>query len=215
MTRDEAVTLLLARCERREDDTYLQGILPTEMKLVQETVLERKPSLPWFLLSEEATANTLANEDRLEVPDDFLLQDDDQHLYVRPTGETHWKRLDKRSFVFLQEKFKNTTGVPQGYALSGVYFRFRPIPDTVYPVKFSYYARDTWPAGTETNRWLTEAADVLIAETGKVIAGQYLHNAQLADRFAGDAERAWQTLWLRHEQRNVLSRAIVMGGNVL
>lgn len=215
MTRDELVNIVLARCERREDDTALRTLVEAEMRLVQEGVLEQRVDLPWFLQTEEANATTTAHEERVDLPSDFLLQEDEQGLYIQLPDSGVWKLLEKREYDYLQHRFGTTENVPQAYALTGTYFVLRPIPDTIYPVKMVYYGRDSWPGSTEANKWMAYAPNVVVAETGIVIAGEYLHNDTLMVKFQAQAEKAWAELASRNLQHRINARSVVMGGNTL
>lgn len=185
------------------------------MRLVQEGVLEQRTDLPWFLQTEEAESTTTAYEERVELPDDFLLQEDEQGLYIQLPDSGKWVLLEKREYDYLQHRFGTVEKTPQAYAITGLYFILRPIPETIYPVKMVYYGKDAWPAGNATNKWMTHAPNVVVAETGIVVAGEYLHNDGLMAKFQAQAEKAWSDLAARNLQHRINARSVVMGGNTL
>lgn len=209
MTRDEAVTSIMNRLGNRTD---LETDIITEMKIVQESVLEGHSWLPWFLLSEIATETTVADEERVELPTDFLLEDDDQALWWYDSSDTDngWKPLAKDDLDILRERYPGT-GEPKAYALRGNYFIIKPTPDDSYTLKMSYYARDAALDTDIENEWLKHAADLLIAETCVVMAEEYIKDSESAERFKVAARRAWDRLYRKHVSRQETGAMRTMG----
>jgi hypothetical protein len=68
--------------------------------------------------------------------------------------------------------------------------RIWPTPDANYTLRFenAYFHIDP-PGDVDGDRvwtWFNEAADVCLNALGRYAASYYLHNPQLADRFAAD-----------------------------
>ena len=212
MTRDEAITLIKQRLQR-ENDTAITARIQSEIILAQEMRLEGNAWLPWFLLSENLTANTTASEERLPVPNNFLREAEEGALwrYDPDSSEIPWVELTKDDYDFLLNKYPNEDA-PVAYALSNEYFRLKPTPDAVYTMRMKCYLRDDPLTSDIENKWLANAADWLIAEVSEKIARQHLRNIKLADSIKGEIIEAKNRVYVVHEARMHANRKYSMGG---
>jgi len=210
MLRDEAVDIIADRLGNRTD---LDTRIIAEMQLSQ-TMLEQTwgaTDMPWFLLKElgeQASTSTVAGQERLEVPSDFLREPEGGALWVQDTDGT-WSGLCKHDIDFLR-KHESATGLPRGYALVGKYFRFYPTPDAAYSVRMLYYASDTVLSSNVTNSWLTYAPELLIASTGARIA-YYIQDQQVAQLFLAQREIAFRAVISASIARDSANRQEFMG----
>src|SRR5688572_12731232 len=99
MTRDEAVALIAFRLGDRTD---LNDRIIAEMRLAQ-TELELGPTLPWFLLTEMATATLYEGDDTMALPADFLreVDEDESALWfykVDADSDYQWVEVPKKGF---------------------------------------------------------------------------------------------------------------------
>lgn len=188
MNRDEIITLVLNRCGNRSNDTAITSAAALELVEVQKK-LEGESELPWFLETEWTRATLDAY--RIALPEDFLLEMEDAHLYLTQVDGTDYE-LVKDDFDALKGKYKaSDPSQPKTYALVGDYFYFFPTPDVTYPLSMIYYAKEPELSDTVlTNRWTTYASDWLVGELGVTIAGEYTKDGEQAKIFAGHAARA-------------------------
>lgn len=188
MTRDQLITQVLQRVGKRTD---LQADAELEILTVQ-AVLEEHQWLPWFLLTEDSSTTTTINEDRVEVPDDFLLEDDDQALWLYDSSNTDnaWKPLDKDELDVLRARYPGT-GRPRAYALRGDYFILFPTPDAEYQLRMVYYGRDVALDTNVENKWTKHAPDLVIAELCLILAEEYIKDVESAAGFKEKVKRAW------------------------
>lgn len=211
MNRDQIITLVLRRCGNRETDTVLAEACELELDLV---ILEEEEQaeLPWFLITEWATANIGANDPRVQIPGDFLLEVHGSHLY--------WTHTDGKLYPLVKEeqddlkaKYRDTVNTkPEAYALLGRYFHLFPIPDVASTVWMQYYGKSA--ALTDSNLenvWTGNASDLLVARLGEVIASQYLKDPKTADRFAMQAAKARDRLARKETARDEVNRDRYMG----
>lgn len=185
MLRDDAIALLADRFNR--SDLTTRAIAEMQMAQIQ---LEGLDFLPWFLLTEMATAITTVFEERLAVPTDFISEPDEDETALWTTDLTVSpplrSDLAKGTYAALVAKYKDSTyGKPLEYALVGRYFRLRPIPDAVYTVQFLYYAGGLLLTANIENVWLKYAPDLLIALTGMLLA-RYPSDTDRFAMFAAD-----------------------------
>lgn len=197
MTRDEAVTLIKGRLKKLQTTDYDSAIV-LEMQHAQAQILEQNAELPWFLLSEYMSYNTQPGEERIPLPVDpndttrVFLREYEEGALFREETDGRLTLLNKSDYDTLVEKYPSSTqGIPVEYCLQGPYFRVRPIPDAVYPLKVKVYLRDSKLTANIENRWLKWAADWLINETIYIMATQYLRDATVAQvaRTAADTAR--------------------------
>lgn len=217
MTRDELVTLLKARC-KRSADTALDATIITELQFVQEYILEKPPlidKLPWFLLTGWVQFNITSGVDYVDVetalPGFLLEYEDGEMQYQDPDDATSWLEIPKAEGDRAEDYYRDDDdSYPMVYSLVGSQFIFKPIPDQNYTARAKYFAQDAVLSTNIENDWLKYAADVVLAETGKIIAGKYLKDAALAAEFATDATDAWKRLWDMDELRKTTNMPSVM-----
>ncbi|MFQ5741990.1 MAG: hypothetical protein ACE5HV_00195 [Acidobacteriota bacterium] len=211
MTRDEAVTEVQRGLGFRTD---LATEIITALKTVQSE-LERRATLPWFLLTEVASASTVKDEERVPVPSDFLreYEEDALHYFNGATGvadEDVWTPLAKDDLEFLRDELPGS-GAPQAYALDVKYFRVFPTPDAVYTLKQIYYKTDTVLNSNIENQWLKYAHALLIGEAGIKIASG-LRDKEGLPLFQSMAQRGANDLLVENEARAHEGRRYIMGG---
>lgn len=211
MTRDEVVAIIKARL-LRADDTTLDAKIITEMKFVQEQLLENAIILPWFLISEFETISTTANEERLPIPPGFLREHEECSLWIYNTSAVRWDPLTRDDYDFLSNKFP-TAGTPSNYALDGAYFRLKPTPNDIFTIRTRFYLRDTTLSSNIQNNWLLYASDLLVAEVGKLMSINYLKDVELGKVFIADITRAQNRLGIVDEARKHTNRDYMMGDN--
>lgn len=193
MLLSAAIDVLKFRLGSRTD-ADLSVTIPIEMGQAQFE-FEHSGEPPWFLLTEDATASTVAADRRLPVPTDFLLEADEDCLWVQDSAG-NYTPLEKGEYDASLIYWGTTQGLPSGYALAGQYFQLFPIPDQAYTMRMKYYAADTSPAVmalSATNLWLTWAADLLLARTGRRMA-TYLRDTELAQVFLAEEAQAAERL---------------------
>ena len=207
MTRDEVVKIINLRLgNRRMDETIL-----LEMAFVQRSVLERRAWLPWFLESELASASTQAGERRVALPPDFLMEIEEESLWLE-TSEGELIELEKTDYDRGLRTFPGS-GQPVAYALASGYFQFFPKPDAAYALQMRYYAQgENIAAANVEVGWLLHAADLVAAEVGAVIAEQHLQNQALATSLRGAAFQAQKVLEHRHAAMQEINRNRLIGG---
>jgi len=211
MTKDEIIALIKQTCGFRLDkDTEISAMID-----LAQTNLENEPIKPWFMLSEFATINTVVGENRVRVPDDFLLEYDDGALYYIPGGDDDDVPLIKDDYdVLKKEMIRNgeLTGPPQAYSLSGDYFIIVPTPDDAYLLKMKYYKQIAkMVAGTEENAWAKWFPLLLAAEAGKLISPAF-RDAGATQTFNGWGGQGRAQVLVMNEARDVANRDMQVGG---
>jgi hypothetical protein len=182
-----AVDILMQRLGNRQDTEFRANIV-NEMALTQSVTLEGSVLLPWFLLKDTLEAGTSltwsANTERVAIPTDFVGFDDDLQCGVflldsSSTDSDPYIPLARKPYAALKEFSKNTydssSDQPYAFDLMNQYFYLRPIQTSARTLRVIYLARDPLsPADNAVeNLWLKYASDLLIAETGIVLAQHY------------------------------------------
>ena len=209
MTKAELVQLMGWRFGDRDD---LGERIELELDFVQDFVLESKEWLPWFLVTEESNATLVPHERRLPLPPDFLEEIEESALWLElKDGVT--VELKKMEFDIAARKYPGE-GQPQVFCRVGEYYQFFPIPDYDYRVFMRYYGKDDRLRDELASpKWLKYAADVVMAELGKVISDKHIKDVQAAASFAADAQMAWQRLYAKHTSQQEVNMARALGGN--
>lgn len=216
MDRDAAVARIKRRLGNRTDAIDTRII--DELDAAQD-IHEKKARLPWFLLTEDLWVDTVADEERVRVPTNFLREYESGALWLYDsTADTPWTELKKNDKDALRKNMGVTldaSGQPTCYSLSGVYFRLAPVPDAVYRLYVQVYRRDTkpsaFPSGGETNLWLTEAPEVVITTALEYLARHMQFPVETMRRFERDAQEAETDFWRNCEAREHTNRRYVRG----
>ncbi len=140
--------------------------------------LQRGPTYPWFLLSENATIRMQLSDHRIPVPSDFIAEYEEGCLHYLPDEVGSDKiHLDKYSYEYLNDLYaRDADGIPAAYAKVGDYFIIYPLPDDLYNIEMKYYRKDTRPLDMDlgdTNKWLTNAPDAIIGKAGQYLCVAY------------------------------------------
>lgn len=197
---------------RLGDRDDMEPRIAAELPVLQETVLEGNPWLPWFLLSTWDGA-TVSSTQTVALPADFLMESEESALYIQDTSGA-WHELGKEAPDVLRRKYSGE-GIPQGYAILGNSIYFYPTPDQAYPLCLDKYFAKADPIATlsPVSVWLDEASDVVLAELCQVLAAKHLKDANAAAGFAADASKAWARLYNKHIAREEINTVRIMGGN--
>ncbi len=179
MDFDTAVSLCKGRLSNFQS-TLIDQTIKDEMNAAQFR-LEQEPldPMPWFLLTESATIQNVAEEPRIALPSDFILEWEEGALEWKLTtaAASAYKVVGKEDYDYLKKTYTDATGTPEGYSLAGLYFLIVPAPAAIYDWRMRYYAHQAINVnGTDENLWLKHAGEWLIAETGHFIAEAYLNN---------------------------------------
>ena len=214
MTRDEAVALIQEGLGFR---TTLSSNIITHLQLAQET-LEKAPTKPWFLISEDSYIDTTAAEQRLVIPTDFLEEPDQAVLrYIPDTLTDGEVDLVKDDYDVLRKNYFDSstgtieTGEPEAYALQGAYFRIFPTPDDAYTLRMIYYAKADILDTNIENVWLEHIPLLLIGKAGKQIAASLRDKDALAI-FAGYENEGRVLLHSQNIARDMANRDMQVGG---
>ena len=71
MTRDEAIAIIKGR-SGQFNNSAIDADIVTEMKHVQDTILEGGDVKPWFLITKDDTVVSVADTREIAWPSDFL-----------------------------------------------------------------------------------------------------------------------------------------------
>lgn len=214
MTGQRILDLLMGRLGGRTSPA-LRATCLLEMNLVQD-VLEGDPLKPWFLITEDSESVLTVGERRLEVPEDFLCEVEDEEgglVIVDSTGAEHPMKKDSYDFLVDKHTLEATSDLPLEYALVGKYFMIFPLPNVALTVKMRYKASQ--PDITDDNNenaWCKNAADLLIAETGYVVCSKHVRDEpNKIIEFSADSAKAKSRLSTDNVGRAEANRSRAMG----
>lgn len=217
MNVSDCLDLLMSRLGNRTE-AGLRATCLLEMKLFQQTKLERGLTMPWFILSETASATTTAGERRVGLPDDFLREDYEARVYLitEAGGKIELEKGEYSELVAMEDSSENeeeSEGQPTHYSLKGGYFHLFPTPDQVYTVQFKYYASQAVPADTtgSENAWFENVPDLIIAAVGVIVAGQHIQDPEKVAMFAAQEQEARTRMALVETAREEAGRNRSMG----
>lgn len=212
MTRDEAITRI--REALGFNESLQASTIVNALKDAQGS-LEREPELPWFLRTEIASISTTANEERIALPDDFLLMPEtqDDGLWRFDSGaDTKWVRLSRDHLGFLRHKYRSTDPAkPTHFAVDKDYFRLFPEPDDVYTIKMIYLASDTVLDTNIENQWLKWFPWLLIAMALQQVVGS-TRDAAWVEQWQSREQAERARLAMFSTAREMMDMPLQMGG---
>lgn len=211
MNFGEAVANVAKKLGNRTD---LNSSIETEMQLAQAE-LEATRTLPWFLLKEFYT-DLSASAEKVEVPTDFLREYEEGALWLEDatTTPSTFTVLQKTSFDTLRgvETSGESDEVPTYYSLVGGEFHLAPISASAERLRIVCYVRgDALASSTDTNVWLDNNPEMLIAKTGMRMA-QYLRSTELFAMFQSQYIEAVQSQEIVNVAREMDNFEGLMGG---
>lgn len=206
MKRDAAVDVVAQRCGNRTD---LANRIINEMFLIQKALEARTPH-PWFL-EKLAKVTAEPDDDMVKVPRDFIVEAEEGGIVPIVDGERK-QPLVKRDYDELAARFPGSAERPEAYALVSEWVVFFPKFTKTFEYMFLYIGKDQELTSDVENAWLREAPELVIAETGKKIAGSHLQSQRLREEFSESARIEWDTLIRRHEERKIANVEAFMGG---
>lgn len=224
MNGDAAINIIMQRLGNRSDTELRTNVL-AEMVLTQSTTLEQSVLLPWFLVTDTnvAPANLTwtANSERVALPTNFIGFDDDLQCGVwlqdvLDTSSDPWLALARRPYVSLKAFSKNvdddSTDTPYAFDILNGYLYLRPIQTANQTLRLIYLAADTAPTDTAAeNLWLKHAPDLVIAETGIVMAQNYILDQEMVAGFNDQRAIALARLHARNESMKHSLQNYTMG----
>lgn len=227
MLTSEAIALIQRRLGYRTDkvDEILSELQAAQERLENGVIVVHPDGRqfifrPWFLIDSTSykTFDTVASTEDYALETGFLAEVEEDALWrfdaAASEPEDEWIPLQKDDPDFLRVGHPGE-GEPVAYALVGLRWHLFPVPDDVYTMRYLIKGRDTPPAVSPsdiTNNWLTYAPLLLTSEAGVEMAGGSLRDKGAADYFLRRRAAEALSLWNQHEERDMLNRKVVMGG---
>lgn len=196
MTGEQMFNLMMGRLGKRTNPN-LRATCVLEAQYVQEFELESAPVLPWFLITENASATLTVNERRVEVPTDFLRELEEEGELEIVLSDGTRRTLKKKTWDenLNWHGAEATADAPENYSLVGKYFMIFPLPTLALSLRMRYYAKDTLVADSSVETlWLKYAADLLLSKAGYRVSSFHLRDTEKAAEFAADITRAEKRL---------------------
>ena len=201
-TNAEFYDLVMGRLGRSTDNVILRPSAPKELVRVLQN-LDNSPLHPWFLET-RGTLATVAGEEAVALPTDFLDLREDSRVWVQ-NSEGAWKVVTRGHTEDLRSKYINAEGgLPKGYDLLGSEMLLGPVPDEIYTLRFLYYKKTTAPADNSnqaTNEWIVNAEDLVSLLLAARLARWHLRNRELADDLRAEAKIVRRDLYHQNESR--------------
>ncbi len=211
MDRDTAVSRVQRQLSFRSDlDTEIVEALQDA-----QTDLEKAETLPWILQSEISSINTVADEERIKLPSDFLREwEDDPLWYFNGSASEDadvWNELDKGTDLGVLRRTYPGEGAPKAYHLDVSYVRAFPTPDAIYTLKMIYYKKATLLTSNVENVWLEHFPWLMIGKAGVAIASAIKDKEALVI-FAALEQLHNRTMINDTEARKHTNKRYIMGG---
>lgn len=170
------------RRSRRAGDTVLRTDAILEFTRMLQA-WERSSFSPWFLEKVSTGLATVADQQTLAIPTDYLLLVEDTDVFV-VDADGNDQTLERGFHEDLENKYANAdAGLPRTYDIFADLFYFGPKPDAIYTIKCKYYAKTTVPpddGATLTNSWVVNAEDLCITALSARLVQDYIKDDKRA-----------------------------------
>lgn len=186
MLKSQIIALIKLRLGSRTDSD-LDALIEAEMDLTQMQ-LEHDSTLgdPWFLETQSTARSTSTGVATLALPTGYLGELEEGGIWIiESSGTTPLKRNRAEKLRDYFSGYENTQ--PTAYAIAKV-INFFPTPDAAYSLLEIYKGSDIVPSAMavgDTNNWMTEAPDLMIASVGMQVA-KYVKDLEAYQAFAAD-----------------------------
>ena len=210
MNKQSAMSIVSTKIGNRSH-LIENGTIANQLYLSQ-IALEDKAFLPWFLIKRQ-TPTTVASTQNVAFPTDYIRLDEDTRFKIKVDSALYPLCLSDED-TLTAEWPKESEGRPTHFYQDNTDFWLYPTPDKAYDLNYRAYIRDTSVFDlndTETNLWLTHAANLLIARTAMVLA-KNLQNPKLAEALSAEYQEAKNDLIGADTARRVAGRDIIKGG---
>lgn len=181
MLNSEFWDFTLRRC-RRAGDTVLRADAILEFTRMLQS-WERSPFNPWFLEKVATGLTTVANQQTLAIPTDYLLLVEDTDVFV-VNADGDDQTLERGFHEDLENKYANAdAGLPKTYDIFANLFYFGPKPAATFAVKLKYFAKTIVPpddGATLTNAWVVNAEDFCITALASRLVQDYIKDDKRA-----------------------------------
>ena len=218
MLRDELVQAMIRRLAFRPGIT---SNVIAELQIAQEELEKERhtdQNIPWFLLSEIATANNPAiGDERLPLPSNFLGEYENGTLWrfddtADPVTADPWIEMIKGTYDNLKAEYIGQ-GPTLRYSIVGEYFRLHPTPDKIYTYKMLFYKQDDVLSTNIENKWLKYSPWMLGGKAGEELAETYRDDVAIA-YFQKKFAEAKTALHRRMTEREVVNDDATMDEEV-
>lgn len=147
------------------DRADLASVVPLFIELMESKL---KRTLRHYRMEKRATANTVAAQRSLALPNDFL-----EMRSVKRNSDS-WVPLESLSPQILNYA-TSATGTPRYFAIVGDEVLFEPTPDAEYEIEMWYYAFESL-SDDNTSNWLSETYPDIYVYGTLLEAEAYLMN---------------------------------------
>jgi hypothetical protein len=211
MTRDEAVAMVkqgLGFVTNR-DTTIVSNMQ------FQQTQLELAPTKPWFLKTEPQDLTTVADQNYVSLPSDYLQDHEEGGLYYYDsTADPGYEYVELKKDDY-DQLMRNYYGIapeiPEAYAIVNDRIYLFPTPDDAYALKYIYCKKAALLATNVENEWLKWVPGILIGKTGAQMAAG-LRDFEAVRMFDRMTQEGMMLLESQNEARMHAGQDMQMGG---
>jgi hypothetical protein len=200
MTNKEMFDLIMQRLGNRTSTNTRAVVVKELNEIIRQ--MEQGDVLPWFM-EDVWVESTIANQDYLDLPSDYIRDDDEGNAEFGFT--TGYKKAPKDGYNQLRACYANSqASVPIKFAVYGEKVYFGPTPDGSYTFRLPYFKRtgevvDT--TSTITNKWLLNFFNFVTLCTINIVARTHTRDDKLVNGTNSPLADARKLMWQAIEAR--------------
>lgn len=211
MTNAQMLDLIMKRFGGRSSTTLRAQTLTELNEQIKQK--EQGDVCPWFL-KDVWTPSTTANIEYIELPADYIRDDDDANPEIRHP-DTGWDKLTKVGYNRLRAETANALAqIPEGFSIYGERAYFGPTPDAVYSFRLPYFKRTTPVVDNTseiTNKWLINFFNFITLETVDLVARLHIRDYQLVNTIQSELDQARSQFVRAVEAREHAGQTYLLG----
>ena len=170
--------------------------LTSEIKDAIQSAIAFYENESFFFNQARATDTTVNGTEYYDVPTDFL-----KHVSMTVTVNSTKYIMEPKTWDWFENVSTSTTytGYPHYYAIFSKQYRIYPIPDAAYTLNQAYIkSLSTLSDGGDTNAWMTDGYELILARAGKIISLNKIRDDQRAGNYAALEAESYRKLKMRN-----------------
>ena len=200
MTNKEMFDFIMQRLGNRTSTTTRAAVVKELNEVIRQ--MELSDVLPWFM-EDIWVQNTSANVDYLDLPTDYIRDDDEGNPEIQTTSG--YRKCPKDGYNNLRATYANLdAAIPEKFAIYGERVYFGPTPDAAYSFRLPYYKRTgdvVDNTSAITNKWLLNFFNFITLCTINIVARTHTRDDKLVSSTSSPLADARKLMWQGIEAR--------------
>lgn len=194
MTNNQLIQLILGRLGKRQGNSYLAGVVLSEIQLFLDQMERTQEELPWFLETVDERSLT-AEQFYLDLPSNFIKEIEETSMILTDPDSGEVFECAKRIPSVVRSRIAAcSSGKPNCYAIEGNRWLFAPRPMKAYQLSIPYGRKSAIVLANdqEISDWMLYATQAVTHTIQQIVAAEHLQDMEMASKYQLVAATAWK-----------------------